>query len=414
MKNKKRTRFFLNELKHFANIRANRYFFVVLVLVIVFLAFFAKLDDHPENYTWIYSTSMQVLGALIALLPISYSFYLSNIDTKKENAYDTYVLEKLKKDGYYELMFVITISVFTIVINLVFFFLENTLVNAIIAAFFSLLSIQLVTIFIYQLFDPERVNYVLREFDVPTAFDSTHKRITLDEFADEFMKLEIVVKDFVTKDNAKLKIDKMPLYDIIDKFKNDYKKLEIFYEDFKEIIFHRNNVIHNYADVIIDSNKYAKVVSLIKEFTKANDEFVSLKLVGNVSTIRNKIDISINEYLNIIKNNFGFDINQNNYERKLGEVISSHFESPHYTTKLFEKGSSTDFEIVQNNYTNRKLVGIDFKRLDSNRFNETSKDLFRKLQGEFMYIFTINYNAKNNLFEVSYLTKENKMRYYIK
>lgn len=411
---KRKNRFFIREIKHFSKIKANQIFFLFILLVILFLGYFSKLENHPENFTWIYSTSMQVLGALIALLPISYSFYLANIDKTREKEFDSYVLETLKKDGYYELMFVVTVSVITIVINLVFFFLENREAYALIAAFSTLLSIQLVTIFIYQLFDPERANIILKQFDVPTEFDPTHKRVTLEEFLREYEKLELLVKDFISKDSTNEKLAKMPFYNVMDTYNKDYKMIQIYYDDIKEIIFHRNNVIANYTDVMVDYTKYVKIVSIIKEFEKANEEFISTRIFPSVSSVRNIIDEALNEYLDGFNNNRGGEIIPRNYKNKLAGILNTKFKSRYYEKLVFAKGATTDFEIIQKNLSQRKLVGVDFKLLDSNRFNTVSKSLFRKLQDEYLYIFTINFNIEHGVFEVAYLTKDRKMRFYIK
>lgn len=411
---KRKNKFFIREIKHFSKIKANQVFFLFILLVILFLGYFSELDKHPDNFTWIYSTSMQVLGALIALLPISYSFYLANIDKTREKEFDSYVLETLKKDGYYELMFVITVSVITIVINLVFFFLQNREIYALIAAFFSLLSIQLVTIFIYQLFDPDRAKIILKQFDVPTEYDPSHKRVTLDEFIMQYEKLEQVVKDFISKDSKNDKLTKMAFYDVMDTYKKDYKMIQIYYNDIKEIIFHRNNVIANYTDVMVDYTKYVKIVAIIKEFQKANEEFISVKVFPSVSTVRNIIDDALKEYLDGFNHNRGGDIVPAKYQNKLAGILNTKFKSRYYEKLVFAKGATTDFEIVQKNLSKSKLVGIDFKLLDSNRFNTVSKSLFRKLQNDYMYIFTINFNIEHSVFEVAYLTKDRKMRFYIK
>lgn len=411
---KRKNKFFIREIKHFSKIKANQIFFLFILLVILFLGYFSELDKNPENFTWIYSTSMQVLGALIALLPISYSFYLANIDKTREKEFDSYVLETLKKDGYYELMFVITVSVLTIVINLVFFFLENREIYALVAAFFSLLSIQLVTIFIYQLFDPDRAKIILKQFDVPTEYDPSHKRVTLDEFILQYEKLEEVVKDFISKDSKNDKLGKMAFYDVMDTYNKDYKMIQIYYDDIKEIIFHRNNVIANYTDVMVDYTKYVKLVAIIKEFIKANEEFIAVRVFPSVSTVRNIIDEALNEYLSGFDSNRGGEIIPRKYQNKLASILNTKFKNRYYDKLVFAKGATTDFELIQKNLSKSKLVGIDFKLLDSNRFNTVSKSLFRKLQDDYLYIFTINFNVEHSVFEVAYLTKDRKMRFYIK
>jgi hypothetical protein len=57
---------------------------MLFVFIFSFILFtFNILEDSTSNFTWIYSASMQTLAALIALLPISFSFYLRKVDDQK-------------------------------------------------------------------------------------------------------------------------------------------------------------------------------------------------------------------------------------------------------------------------------------------------------------------------------------------
>ncbi|MBU1020942.1 MAG: hypothetical protein KJ847_06965 [Firmicutes bacterium] len=179
---------------------------VIGSIVIVFLFFVYQynfLNNNIGNYTWIYSASMQTLAALIALLPISFSYYLHKIEDQKSKEFDGYILKKLEKDVYYEMMFVIIFSLLSIIINLGSLFFNFNFVTAIIATGFTLFSVQFVVIYIYRLFDPDRVFDILKEFDVETEVSAEEGRkiVTLDEFITEYLQLETVVKDYISNEN---------------------------------------------------------------------------------------------------------------------------------------------------------------------------------------------------------------------
>jgi hypothetical protein len=138
---------------------------MIAVLIFSFILLkFNILSENSTNYTWIYSASMQTLAALIALLPISFSFYLRKVEDQKSKEFDSYILKKLEKDVYYEMMFVIIFSLLSIIINLGALFFEFYFVYAVLATLFTLLSVEFVVIYIWRLFDPDRIFEVLKEF----------------------------------------------------------------------------------------------------------------------------------------------------------------------------------------------------------------------------------------------------------
>ena len=390
---------------------------VIGSIVIVFLFFVYQynfLNNNIGNYTWIYSASMQTLAALIALLPISFSYYLHKIEDQKSKEFDGYILKKLEKDVYYEMMFVIIFSLLSIIINLGSLFFNFNFVTAIIATGFTLFSVQFVVIYIYRLFDPDRVFDILKEFDVETEVSAEEGRkiVTLDEFITEYLQLETVVKDYISNENDNSLIDKLPLYDIVDNLSKDFPILEEYYKDFKEIIFHRNNLIHNYNEVAVDYNKYSRILELIKVFEKYNDQFISDKIFGNVSAVKNIIEIALTEYSSDYRNKDKSvdNIQVSTYEEDVSSLLQSYFISDYYEALDFEESEDMDFEIIQNNYSNRKLLGIDFKMTDSKNFKILTKPLLNKLMNKYLYIFIINYDLALNQFELHYLTKDKKQR----
>ncbi|HPJ23923.1 MAG TPA: hypothetical protein PK113_03330, partial [Bacillota bacterium] len=91
-------------------------------------------------------------------------------------------------------------------------------------------------------------------------------------------------------------------------------------------------------------------------------------------------------------------------------LFHSHFVSDYYITRSLEEATEIDFEVIQNNYSNRKIVGIDIRTVDNRQLNEVAEPYFNRLKNRFLYLFLINYNHSNNSFDIIYKTKENKTR----
>ena len=391
---------------------------MLFVFIFSFILFtFNILEDSTSNFTWIYSASMQTLAALIALLPISFSFYLRKVDDQKTKEFDSYILEKLEKDVYYEMMFVIIFSLFSIIMNLGALFFEFYYIYAVVATLFTLLSVQFVVVYIWRLFDPDRIFEVLKEFDVgeKSALDPSQKVILLDEYITKYLTLEATVKDYLSNENDNSLVDELPLYDIVDNLSKDFPVLEQYFKDFKEIIFHRNNLIHNYNAVIVDYNKYLKIIELITLFEKYNDQFVAENIFNNVSQVKSLINQSLNEYLNDyrIKDKSTGTSHYQTYEEDLTDFLENNFISDYYLTLDFEEKGEADFEVIQNNYSNRKLVGVELKMTDSDNFKKICKPNLAKLSKKYLYVFIINFDVANNRFELNYKTKDNKIKFDI-
>jgi len=404
---------FMKQIIKFIFSRKNLIMFLLVCIIVSFLFVNNILDTHQSNYTWIYSTSMQTLAALIALLPISYSYFLRKLDDQKSKEFDAYILKKLEKDVYFEMMFVIFFSLFTIVINLFYLFYKFEEVYALVSAFFTLLSVQFVVLYIHRLFDPDRVKDLLKEFDIDTIVDPSQKTMTLDQFITQYLVLETVVKDYISNENTNLLIDEMPLYDIVDNLSKDFPVIEQNFNVFKEIIFHRNNLIHNYNQVVIDYNKYLKIEELIKMFTKLNEQFVAENIFSNATAVKNLVEAAANEYMGDIRNKE--DIKEKShiasYEETLSSILSTYFISDYFLTLDFLDSADSDFQVVQNNYSNKKLVAIELKMTSSSNFAAISTAFFTKFKNKFLYIFILNYNYEENYFEVNYLTKDKRVRY---
>lgn len=404
---------FIKQISKFLLSTANIIVFLIVVSIIVLLYFNQNLDSNFNNFTWIFSASMQTLAAIIALLPISYSFYLRKIEDEKGKDYDSYILVKLEKNGYYEMMFVIIFSVITIICNLYLLFNTYDKISSIIITFLTLLSIQFVVIYIFRLFDPDRVKNILMELDTKGNNIKVKGNINLDEFISAYLNLENVVKDYISNENDTELIDNMPLYDIVDNLSKDFPIIEEFFDDFKSIIYHRNNLIHNYNQVEVDYSKYLKIKELIKEFAKLNDQFISDKIFGNVLSVKTLIDAAIEEYITDYRNrDLLLDSSKiQDFEESLSALLQTYFISEYYDTIDFDETIETDFEVIQNNYSNRKLVGVLFKVTDIKNFKNQAKVIFNKLKSKFLYLFIINLNVVDNKIEMYYMTKSKTIKY---
>ena len=264
-------------LKHVTSFLTSWYTMILTILLIgvyFIMVFWVKIDMSPANATWVYSSSMQTLAALIALLPISYGYYINNLDLAEGDNFDSYVIERLKRDVYYDMMTVIVYSLIIIILNLIGFFLEYSIISSFVIALLTVEGIGLIALYIYRLFDPHKVREILKEFDQASPTDPNQKNVSLDTFITTYLELETAVKDYLSNENDNELVDNLPLYDIVDTLSKDFPELEEHYTTFKEIIFHRNNLIHNYMDTVVDYNKYKRMMELKELFERLNDTFI--------------------------------------------------------------------------------------------------------------------------------------------
>ncbi len=399
---------FLKQIFKFLLLKQNIIMTLILVIVFVVLYIVNIFGANNSNVTWIFSSSMQTLAALIALLPISYSYYLHNIEAAKGDNYDNYIIKKLEKDVYYEMMFVIIYSLVIIVFNLINLYLIYTLKSALFTAFFSVLAIQYLVVYIYRLFDPERVNNILKDLD-KIVINPGQKKVSLDQFITQYLNLETAVKDYISNENDNELIDKLPLYDIVDNLSKDFPEINKHFDTFKEIIYHRNNLIHNYHDVEVDYSKYEKIMDLLNVFEKHNIYFITQSIFSSVAKVKDLIIASLKEYFIETNSLKQFDENYlTDFVEDICSMLHSHFVNDYYITRSVNGTMDTDFEVIQNNYSNRKLVGIDIRTADTKKFKELAKAFYKRMKNRYLYLFIINYDHKNNSFEVSYLTKGNE------
>ena len=402
--------YFWKQLSHFLSLKINIIIFLILLALFITAYFFVNLNTNDNNVTWIFSSSMQTLAALIALLPISYSYYLHNLENEKRDDYDSYIIRRLKKDVYYEMMFVIIYSLFVIVFNLFNLYLIYSLKNALFTVFLTGIAIQFLVIYIYRLFDPDRVNSILRDLDKAPVKQSKIK-ISLDQFITQYLNLEKTVKDYISNENDNEMIDNLPLYDIVDNLSKDFEEINKHYDTFKEIIYHRNNLIHNYTVVEVDYEKYEKILDLISIFEKHNQYFVTSKIFNSIAAVNGIIEKTLSEYLLESVNLKEMDENYlADLKADICSLFHSHFVSNYYITRSLDDASETDFEIVQNNYSNRRIVGIDIRTVMSKKLKDVAEPFFERLQDRFTYLILINYDHKANEYVIIYKTKDNKTR----
>lgn len=387
---------------------------LTVILIILFFVFLFWIPiDIIENATWIYSSSMQTLAALIALLPISYGYYINNIDKEVKEEMDSYVIDRIKRIVYYEMMIVIIYCIIVIIVNLLSFFINRSNLTILLTSLLTIEGIGLMAIYIYRLFDPNKVKEVMKEFDSSSGLSDNQVKITLDKFITDYLALESSVKDYISNENDNELVDNLPLYDIIDNFSKDFIDIGDNLDSFKEIIFHRNNLIHNYNEVFVDYSKYEKMIELKELFDKMNTSFIQRKIFGNVAKIRNTIEKALREYKTDFQNK---DIESNilpeDFKEEIVSLLGSYFVSDYYISNSFEQAKDVDFEIVQNNYSERRLLGIDIKSINKRSYTQISKSFFERTKIRFMYVFLINFEPLQKIFTIQYMTKDNELKIF--
>lgn len=385
--------------------------FAFLAISFVLFEFVLNVNLDSNNFTWIYSSSMQTLAALIALLPISYGFYINNLDHEYNDNLDSYIIERLKSDVYYSMMTVIVYSLIVIIINLFSFFFDFHVNVTFIIALLTIGGIGLISRYIYTLFDPRRVKEILKEFDTSANTDPNQKIISLDTFITKYLELETSIKDFISNENDNEMIDALPLYDIVDNLSKDFPQIQQHYDTFKEIIFHRNNLIHNYTDTVVDYSKYQRMLDLKDLFDKQNQIFINRHIFKSVLIIRKTIETSLLEYISDMQK----DMDEPNalptqLKEDIASLLHSYFVSDYYNTSSLDEAKDCDFEVIQNNYSERKLLGIDIKSIKPRNLTAIANAYFKRLDQRFIYLFLINFDANDKQFTIMYQTKDGQFR----
>jgi len=398
-----------------------RSIFVVVLSLIIILGFILltfvfniHLDDSIS--TWVYSSSMQTLGALIALLPISYAYYINNLDNENSNILDSYVVEQLKRDVYFDLMLVISYCFLVIFVNLGGFVFMSSVDLSLVVIMMTIEGVGLIAFYILRLFNPNKVKEILKSYDMSSSQDTieNQKFISLDSYITDYLELEKQVKDFLSNENDNSLVDNLPLYDIVDVFSKDFNEIRENYDSFKEIIFHRNNLIHNYSDTNVDYLKYTKILELIDVFKKYNNAFITRNVFANIVSIKSIIEKSIKEYLMDMQNRS--DLSKEiavDFKEDVVSLLHSYFISDYFTVISLDDAEEADFEITQNNYSERKLVGIDIKSIKSKNISTISAAFFSRLKSKFMYLVLINYDPTSNSFTLIYQTKDKELRHVV-
>jgi hypothetical protein len=176
---------------------------------------------------------------------------------------------------------------------------------------------------------------------------------------------------------------------------------------FKEIIFHRNNLIHNYSDVNVDYAKYLKLINLKKVFQDYNNKFIQKNIFSSVSAIKKQIEEALSE----------FQLNDTESIKDIPlEIISllhSHFISDYYDCVSDVANLDVDFEINQNNYSGNKLVGINIKQVLTKNVYNLAKSFFKRFEDRYMYLVSIFYISKAKEFIVYYQTSDKQIKKFV-
>ena len=131
----------------------------------------------------------------------------------------------------------------------------------------------------------------------------------------------------------------------------------------------------------------------------------------NILIIKNTIEKSLKEYLLDMQNRSTASTElAADFKEDVVSLLHSYFISVYYTTLSLEEADEADFEITQNNYSERKLVGIDIKSIKSKNITTISSSFFARLKNKFMYLVLINYDPANNSFTIIYQTKDKEVR----
>lgn len=406
----KKKNYFWRNISRFVISKQNIVLFLVLLALFLVSYFTIDMNPNDNNVTWIFSSSMQTLAALIALLPISYSYYIHNMENAKKDDYDAFIIRRLQREVYHEMMFVIIYSLVVIVFNLFNLYLIYNMKNALITVFLTAVAIQFLVIYIYRLFDPVRVNNILMDLDQPKT-KSSQIKVTLDEFITQYLNLETEVKDYISNENDNELVNNLPLYDIVDNLSKDFDEINKYYHTFKEIIYHRNNLIHNYHDVEVDYEKYERIQELIKVFQHHNQYFINKNIFASISSITPIVEKVLSEYLVESQNLKSIDTAYlSQLKEEICSLLRSYFVSQYYNTQMLDEATDADFEIVQNNYSAHKIVGIEIRIADKKKIDHLIEPFFRRLEGRYTYLLMINYSYQDHSFDIIYKTRDGKIK----
>jgi hypothetical protein len=376
------------------------------VVIIVFVYVAASTQGvQTLNEATIYATLIAVISALIALLPISYGFYLNNLESEQTSKFDLFLIKQLQKDAYFEMMFVILFAVMTIAIKVLFLLSPVPLLFTLISVILGMIAIQYVTVFNIRLFDPDRVLKVLASMDKTNSHDLLRK-VSLDQFIQRYLELETEIKNYISLHQETSVIESLPLYDIVDQFSDDFPMIQEDYLALKEIIYHRNNIIHNYHKINIDPSKFDALTHLSERYKKATNRFIEEELYANVTVPKSLVVKSCHDFLQDERRLHDFSFH--GFNELLSTLLDTYFNNPLVQVQHdFDK--DLDYVVQLNNYSKQPLLGIAMHHTSEKNFDSLAKRVFAK-STKHRYVFAMNLATDKSKFTVMYLTKDKQIR----
>ena len=357
------------------------------------------------NEATIYATLIAVNSALIALLPISYGFYLNNLESEQTSKFDLFLIKQLQKDAYFEMMFVILFAVITIAIKVLFLLSPVPVLFTLISVILGLIAIQYVTVFNIRLFDPDRVLKVLSSLDKSSSHDLVRK-VSLDQFIQRYLELETQIKNYISLHQETKLIESLPLYDIVDQFSSEFPMIQEDYQGLKEIIYHRNNIIHNYHKTKIDPLKFDALNILAERYKKATNRFIEEELYANVTVPKNLVLKTCEDFLQDERRLHDFTFH--GFNELLSTLLDTYFTNPLVQIQHdFDK--DLDYLVQLNNYSMQPLLGIAMHHTSEKNFDALAKRVFAT-STKTRYVFAINLSNDKSKFTVMYLTKDKQVR----
>jgi hypothetical protein len=375
-------------------------------LIAGFVFLFATTQGiQTLNEATIYATLIAVISALIALLPISYGFYLNNLESEQTSKFDLFLIKQLQKDAYFEMMFVILFAVITIAVKVLFLLSPVPVLFSLISVILGLVAIQYVTVFNIRLFDPDRVLKVLSAMDKTSSHDLVRK-VSLDQFIQRYLDLETEIKNYISLHQETKLIESLPLYDIVDQFSSEFPMIQEDYDSLKEIIYHRNNIIHNYHKTKIDPVKFDALNLLTERYKKATNRFIEDELYANVTVPKNLVIKTCEDFLQDERRLHDFTFH--GYNELLSTLLDTYFTNELVRIQHdFDK--DLDYLVQLDNYSKQSLIGIAMHHTSEKNFDALAKRVFGT-STKTRYVFAINLSTDKSKFTMMYLTKDKQVR----
>jgi hypothetical protein len=178
------------------------------------------------------------------------------------------------------------------------------------------------------------------------------------------------------------------------------------YESLKEIIYHRNNIIHNYHKTNIDAVKFDQLSLLNDRFKKATNRFIEEELYTNVTVPKSLVVKTCEDFLQDERRLHDFTFH--GYNELVSTLLDTYFSSPLVLIQHdFDK--DLDYTVYLNNYSRQPLIGIAMHHTSEKNFDALAKRVFAKAT-KTRYVFAINLSTDKSKFTVMYLTKDKQVR----